>query len=487
MANKPIPTPLMADLPTNWTRGQIVAPTGQEVGLPTNYGYNYLMAKVNEARTAINTINDAFTNLPDANTLAQYLKLSGGTMTGNITMSREAKVTGLPTPTENADAVPKNYVDQQLSQNLAQYLKLSGGTMTGNITMSGDHTVKAVPTPTENGDATPKSYVDSEIAKLGEQMNGDLQKYLPLSGGTMTGQLNMGSKMIRGLAKPVTGQDAANKDYVDETIAKKGKWSELERITASKTWTVPAGVYRIGVFLLGAGASGEATGISRPSSSFNSVGAKGGSSGWGLSVVLDVTPGQTFNVVIGAGGVATDSSRSPGGDTKFGSYIALGGQKENHAGYGAQDCTALYWWAIGDHYDKTNTSIDGPYGGITGNIGTGQYSDTTYYTGWVSLAAPNEKNVFDPTMKLFGLGGGVSAYWGASRDDPSICTIVPADLGDMGRGGKLKIINKGTDGTTYYGEDATGYGNGGGAILSLDANGTFRGGPGSQGLVIIYT
>ena len=145
----------------------------------------------------------------------------------------------------------------------------------------------------------------------------------------------------------------------------------------------------------------------------------------------------------------------------------------------------MYWWAIGDHYDKTNTSIDGPYGGITGNIGTGQYSDTTYYTGWVSLAAPNEKNVFDPTMKLFGLGGGVSAYWGASRDDPSICTIVPADLGDMGRGGKLKIINKGTDGTTYYGEDATGYGNGGGACLGID-NGSVRGGAGSNGLVIIY-
>ena len=357
--------------------------------------------------------------------------------------------------------------------------------MTGNITMSGDHTVKAVPTPTENGDATPKSYVDSEIAKLGEQMNGDLQKYLPLSGGTMTGQLNMGSKMIRGLAKPVIGQDAANKDYVDETIAKKGKWSELERITASKTWTVPAGVYRIGVFLLGAGASGEATGISRPSSSFESTDAKGGSSGWGLSVVLDVTPGQTFNVVIGAGGVATDSSRSPGGDTKFGSYIALGGQKENHAGYGAQDCTALYWWAIGDHYDKTNTSINGPYGGISGNIGKGQYSNTTYYTDWLSLAAPNEKNVFDPTMKLFGLGGGASAYWGASRDDPTICTIVPADLGDMGRGGKLKIIDNGTSGTTYYGGNATGYGNGGGACLNV-SSGIARGGAGSNGLVIIY-
>lgn len=42
---------------------------------------------------------------------------------------------------------------------------------------------------------------------------------LPISGGTMTGQLNMGSKMIRGLAKPVSGQDAANKDYVDAILA----------------------------------------------------------------------------------------------------------------------------------------------------------------------------------------------------------------------------------------------------------------------------
>ena len=165
MAN-PLPSPLTTDLPTNWTRGQIVAPTGQEVGLPNNYGYNYLMAKVNEARTAINTINDAFTNLPDANTLAQYLKLSGGTMTGNITMSSGAKVTGLPTPTENADAVPKNYVDQQLSQGLEQYLKLTGGTMTGNITMSSGSKVTGLPTPTENADAVPKDYVDTALANV---------------------------------------------------------------------------------------------------------------------------------------------------------------------------------------------------------------------------------------------------------------------------------------------------------------------------------
>lgn len=110
MANKPLPSPLTADLPENWTYGQTVAPTGQEVGLPNNYGYNYLMAKVNEARTAINTINDAFAGLPDNNTLSQYLKLSGGTMTGNIVMSNGATVTGLPDPEENDQAVSLGYL-----------------------------------------------------------------------------------------------------------------------------------------------------------------------------------------------------------------------------------------------------------------------------------------------------------------------------------------------------------------------------------------
>ena len=127
MANKPIPTPLTADLPTNWTRGQIVAPTGQEVGLPTNYGYNYLMAKVNEARTAINTINDAFTNLPDANTLAQYLKLTGGTMTGNITMSSGSTITGLPDPEENADAVSLGYLKRRYGFGVTTFQNLIQG------------------------------------------------------------------------------------------------------------------------------------------------------------------------------------------------------------------------------------------------------------------------------------------------------------------------------------------------------------------------
>ena len=63
MANKPLLNPLPADLPENWQINQIVAPTGAEVGLAEQYGYNYLMAQLNAAQQAINNINEAFPGL----------------------------------------------------------------------------------------------------------------------------------------------------------------------------------------------------------------------------------------------------------------------------------------------------------------------------------------------------------------------------------------------------------------------------------------
>lgn len=63
MATKPIPNPLLADLPEDWTVGQTVAPTGEEVGLTQQHGYNYLMEKVNEAIQAINALNEGFEDM----------------------------------------------------------------------------------------------------------------------------------------------------------------------------------------------------------------------------------------------------------------------------------------------------------------------------------------------------------------------------------------------------------------------------------------
>lgn len=63
MADNPITTPLPADLPTNWAYGQTVAPTGAEVGLTRQHGYNYLMEQVNAAQSAANLLGAAFEGL----------------------------------------------------------------------------------------------------------------------------------------------------------------------------------------------------------------------------------------------------------------------------------------------------------------------------------------------------------------------------------------------------------------------------------------
>lgn len=60
MAERPLPSPLPADLPENWALDQIVAPDGTSVGLTQQHGYNYLMEQVNAAQRGVNTINESF-------------------------------------------------------------------------------------------------------------------------------------------------------------------------------------------------------------------------------------------------------------------------------------------------------------------------------------------------------------------------------------------------------------------------------------------
>lgn len=73
--------PLPADLPENWTSDQIVAPTGAEVGMDTQHGYNYLMRQVNNAQKAATALNEGKLGLhdtaDDSNKLGGYeLRLS---------------------------------------------------------------------------------------------------------------------------------------------------------------------------------------------------------------------------------------------------------------------------------------------------------------------------------------------------------------------------------------------------------------------------
>lgn len=111
-------------------------------------------------------------------------------------------------------------------------------TVTGTIDVT-NTVISNVSTPTLSTDAANKSYVDTSIANLidgapgtidtlnelaaalgddpnfATTMTNSLAAKLDLSGGTMTGNIAMGSYKISGLGTPTTGSDATTKTYVD--------------------------------------------------------------------------------------------------------------------------------------------------------------------------------------------------------------------------------------------------------------------------------
>ena len=145
-----------------------------------------------------------------------------------------AKISTVADPVEATDAANKEYVDNAVAgvKPTEDYLPLTGGTMSGDINMGvnnsvrfgaanyalyqnegtghlvltgnsntdivemnnigtvqfgNETTIQNVKTPTNNGDATPKSYVDGQIAVAKNDVQEQMQGYLPLTGGTMTG------------------------------------------------------------------------------------------------------------------------------------------------------------------------------------------------------------------------------------------------------------------------------------------------------------
>ena len=89
------------------------------------------------------------------------------------------------------------------------FLPLSGGTMAGNIDMNGN-LITNLDTPVAAGDAVNKAYADA-IAAL-------LANYLPLGGGTMAGDIDMDGHIIDGIPLPTTDNEAASKIYVDNAV-----------------------------------------------------------------------------------------------------------------------------------------------------------------------------------------------------------------------------------------------------------------------------
>ena len=230
-----------------------------------------LTSRVTTNESNISSINTEISNIKQDITTVEgnYVKKAGDTMTGNLTMGLNqiimdtghiaagnntllfegypeidvdgAKISMVADPVEAMDAANKEYVDNAVGgvKPTGDYLPLAGGTMTGDINMGVNNSVRFgaanyalyqnegtghlvltgnsntdivemnnigtvqfgnetriqnVKTPTNNRDATPKSYVDGQIAIAKNDVQEQMQDYLPLTGGRLSGNLLMGRR-----------------------------------------------------------------------------------------------------------------------------------------------------------------------------------------------------------------------------------------------------------------------------------------------------
>ena len=229
-----------------------------------------LTNRVTTNETSINNINTEITNIKQDITTVEgdYVKKAGDTMTGNLTMGLNqivmdtghiaaenntllfegypeidvdgAKISMVADPVDVMDATNKKYVDDAVAnvKPTGDYLPLTGGTMSGDINMGvnnsvrfgvanyalyqnqgtghlvltgnsntdivemnnigtvqfgNETTIKNIKTPTNKQDAVPKSYVDGQISIAKNDVQEQMQGYLPSTGGRLSGNLLMGT------------------------------------------------------------------------------------------------------------------------------------------------------------------------------------------------------------------------------------------------------------------------------------------------------
>lgn len=212
---------------------------------------------ITNLETKINGMTTGQTNLP-------YLKLSGGQLTGNLTFTSGSTVVAGRAPTADNEVatkkyvddavqtggggtgtdVSKEYVDQQIANVQGQVntkVSKSGDTMTGSLNFNGNTAVNPVlesnsgikvqssssgaagkvtnlATPSADSDAANKKYVDDGIKQVKQEISGELGgEYLALTGGDMTGDINMTGNSVVKFYDPIAARSRA-RNLTDQMI-----------------------------------------------------------------------------------------------------------------------------------------------------------------------------------------------------------------------------------------------------------------------------
>lgn len=160
-----------------------------------------------------------------------------------------------------------------------------------------------------------------------------------------------------------------------------GKFQKTELITATQSWTVPADVDQIEVWVFGGGGGGG--GYSNVVSTYQNAGGGGGGGGCEYKI-LNVTPGSSHTITIGAGGAGQGSANdmqakaANGAKSVFGSNLAIG-----YGGTGGNPGTtsSFQYAAVGGFTpDVTSSTFSDDYAGSGGGGGS-FYTDTGVMAG----------------------------------------------------------------------------------------------------------
>lgn len=273
------------------------------------------------------------------------------------------------------------------------------------------------------------------------------------------------------------------------------------------TWTAPnlfgdGTAYEIGVWMCGGGGAGGANYVANRTTEIHI--AVGGASGRARAFKMTVTPGQTYNLVVGAGGAAAAVSSSlfvngnPGGSSAFNGIAVSGGEgglyadldtggndDDVHAAIGAQCSIGIpvYSTSVNAAPFLAFAATINPFGGVLVPYSVRHVSSGSIYEFWNLGMVGFSNECFDPfacTQRL-AAGGGARWYEGT----PEQTVTYPHGLDPAtGLGGGAGSITEGV-----HGGDATAPGCGGGGLAFEKTSGTpspSRNGAGKAGAVYIY-
>ncbi|MDX2776059.1 hypothetical protein PV379_01655 [Streptomyces caniscabiei] len=265
------------------------------------------------------------------------------------------------------------------------------------------------------------------------------------------------------------GLDSGNAT-VDRTSVP-GQTILLYKTTGTSTFKAPTNVSNVHVLVIGGGGSGG-----------SDIGGGGGAGGLIENASFGVTAGTSLTVSVGSGGVAPSSTGTgaDGGNSAFGSLIAIGGGGGGYysgnpgrnggsgGGSGGNGIASGGTGTAGQGNNggsKTATTVNGrgSGGGGAGAVGANGTASAP------GVGGDGLSSDITGTTTFYAGGGG-----GAGRNDTG--NSVPGAFGGSGGGGR----GGGSNGAAAAGATNTGSGGGGGNVGA-----TTKGGDGGSGIVVV--